>query len=245
MKRFFVLCLTLCLLFCTGCGSAPAASAAGSSALLSSASSASSEADGSHALPEESAASSGAPAHSTETEKAEEPPAQSAISAASTSGSASQSGGSSSKAPASTAGKPAASPTCTLEIRCDTLVACLDDLDKAVADLVPADGTLYAQTTLSFTEGESVFDVLERTLRQEGMHLEFVETPLYQSAYIEGIGNLYEFDGGPLSGWVYSVNGEFPNYGCSRYSLQDGDAIVWRYTCDLGADVGGDNGAWS
>ena len=45
--------------------------------------------------------------------------------------------------------------TFTLEIRCDTLVACLDDLDKAVADLVPADGTLYAQTTLSFTEGES------------------------------------------------------------------------------------------
>ena len=38
---------------------------------------------------------------------------------------------------------------------------------------------------------------------------------------------------------MYNVNGWFPNYGCSRYALQDGDVIRWRYTCDLGADVGG------
>ena len=62
---------------------------------------------------------------------------------------------------------------------------------------------------------------------------------------IEGIANLYEFDGGPLSGWVYSVNGVFPNYGSSKYALKDGDQVLWQYTCDLGADVGGDNGAWS
>ena len=55
----------------------------------------------------------------------------------------------------------------------------------------------------------------------------------------QGIHNLYEFDCGELSGWMYNVNGWFPNYGCSRYALQDGDVIRWRYTCDLGADVGG------
>ena len=27
-------------------------------------------------------------------------------------------------------------------------------------------------------------------------------------------------------------------YGCSRYRLQDGDVVEWKYTCDLGADVG-------
>ena len=31
----------------------------------------------------------------------------------------------------------------------------------------------------------------------------------------------------------------FPNYGCSAYKLQDGQDIVWCYTCNgLGADVG-------
>ena len=58
------------------------------------------------------------------------------------------------------------------------------------------------------------------------------------SVYVEGIHYLYEFSCGPTSGWVYTVNGEFPNYSCSDYVLQDGDVIQWSYTCDLGQDVG-------
>ena len=60
---------------------------------------------------------------------------------------------------------------------------------------------------------------------------------------IEGIANLYEFDCGELSGWMYKVNDWFPNYGCSRYELKDGDKVEWVYTCDLGKDVGGDYSA--
>lgn len=69
--------------------------------------------------------------------------------------------------------------------------------------------------------------------------MEYRDTPIYNSAYIEGIHNLYEFDCGELSGWMYSVDGWFPNYGCSRYQLKDGEVIKWVYTCDLGYDVGG------
>ena len=43
---------------------------------------------------------------------------------------------------------------------------------------------------------------------------------------------------GNESGWMYKVNGWSPNYGCSRYQVEDGDVICWVYTCDLGADVG-------
>ena len=63
-------------------------------------------------------------------------------------------------------------------------------------------------------------------------------TPMYNSYYIEGINQLYEFDCGDKSGWMYSVNGWYPNYGCSSYEVKDGDKIEWRYTCDLGSDVG-------
>ena len=93
--------------------------------------------------------------------------------------------------------------------------------------------------TVTFYEGESVFNVLQRTCKQQKIHMEFSNTPIYNSAYIEGIHNLYEFDVGNLSGWMYKVNGWFPNYGCSRYQLKDGDVIEWVYTCDLGYDVGG------
>ena len=130
-------------------------------------------------------------------------------------------------------------PTCTVSISCAAILENFDRLNAEKADLIPADGVLLAPTAVEFTEGESVFDVLKRVCRENKIHMEFSETPVYQSAYIEGIGNLYEFDCGEGSGWMYRVNGEFPNYGCSRYPLQDGDTVEWVYTCDFGADVGG------
>ena len=129
--------------------------------------------------------------------------------------------------------------TCTLTVRCDSILAHMDWLDPEKAELVPADGVLFPTATVTFYEGESVFHVLQREMKKAGIHLEFTNTPIYNSAYIEGIGNLYEYDCGELSGWMYKVNGWFPNYGCSRYPLQAGDDIQWVYTCDLGLDVGG------
>ena len=77
----------------------------------------------------------------------------------------------------------------------------------------------------------------------EGILFEFETTPLYSGVYIEGIANLYEFDCGPLSGWMYAVNGAFPNYGCGTCKVKSGDRIQWIYTCDLGRDIGGDDSA--
>lgn len=129
--------------------------------------------------------------------------------------------------------------TCTISISCATILNNMEYCSPEKVELVPADGVILAPITVTFNEGESVFDVLQRTCRQQGIHLEFEYTPVYNSAYIEGIANLYEFDVGQLSGWMYRVNGWFPNYGCSRYQLSNGDVIEWVYTCDLGYDVGG------
>ena len=129
--------------------------------------------------------------------------------------------------------------TCTLSVRCNTILDNIDWLDPEKVELVPEDGVIFPTTTVTFYEGESVFNVLQREMRKAGIHMEFEDTPMYNSAYIEGINNLYEFDCGELSGWMYKVNGWFPNYGCSRYQLKEGDVIEWVYTCDLGVDVGG------
>ena len=128
---------------------------------------------------------------------------------------------------------------CTLSVRCDTILDNIANLDPEKVELVPSDGVIFAEMTVTFYEGESVFNVLQREMKRHKIHMEFVNTPIYNSAYIEGINNLYEFDCGELSGWMYKVNGWFPNYGCSRYQLMDGDVIEWVYTCDLGRDVGG------
>lgn len=128
--------------------------------------------------------------------------------------------------------------TCTLEVRCDTLLNNLEQMTKEKAALVPEDGTLLAVTEVEFAGGNSVFDVFRQTMRSEKIHFEYVDASVYDSVYIEGIGNLYEFDCGPQSGWMYSVNDVYPGLGCSAYTLADGDVIVFSYTCDLGADLG-------
>ncbi len=130
---------------------------------------------------------------------------------------------------------------CTFSIECSTILNNLDQLEPGKLEMVPSGGTILSTTTVTFSEGESVFDVLQRLCREKGIHLESSWTPIYNSAYIEGIHNLYEFDCGSLSGWMYRVNGWYPNYGCSRYQLADGDRVEWRYTCDLGKDIGGAN----
>lgn len=128
--------------------------------------------------------------------------------------------------------------TCTLTVRCDTILNNLSRLNQEKLELVPESGVIFGPTTVTFYEGESVFNVLQREMKKAKIHFEFVNTPVYNSAYIEGINNLYEYDCGELSGWTYKVNGWFPNYGSSRYQLQAEDQVEWVYTCDLGVDVG-------
>lgn len=129
-------------------------------------------------------------------------------------------------------------PSCTISISCAALLQSMDALDKDKRELVPADGVILAPTKAEFAPGESVFDVLRRVCRDKGIQMESNFTPAYDSAYIEGIANLYEFDAGEKSGWMYSVNGAFPGFGSSKYALSDGDTVCWAYTTDLGADVG-------
>lgn len=131
--------------------------------------------------------------------------------------------------------------SCSIAIYCDTILDNWDALDTAKASYVPSDGVILAPTQVSFESGETVFDVLTRVCEACEIQIEYSWTPLYDSYYIEGIHQLYEFDCGPQSGWMYKVNEWFPNYGCSAYKLTGGESIVWCYTCvGLGADVGGD-----
>lgn len=128
---------------------------------------------------------------------------------------------------------------CSFSISCATVLDNMDILDKSKKEIIPDDGWILKPVTVNFNEGESVFDVLKQVCRDNKIQLEFSFTPIYNSAYIEGINNLYEFDCGSLSGWMYEVNDWFPNYGCSRYEVKNGDVIEWQYTCDLGGDIGG------
>ncbi len=127
---------------------------------------------------------------------------------------------------------------CTISIECSTILDNLNSFKIEKLDILPSDGIILAETRVGFREGESIYDVLVRETKNRGIHMEASYTPIYDSAYIEGIANIYEFDCGSASGWTYCVNGIFPNCGCSGYKPANGDRIELRYTCDYGSDVG-------
>ena len=128
--------------------------------------------------------------------------------------------------------------TVTLSVRAHTILYNMHLLHQDKHELVPEDGWILPPTVVAAYEGESVFNVLQREMRRNRIHMVSRWTPIFNSAYVEAINNLYEFDVGPLSGWMYSVDGWFPNFGASRYLLSDGDVIEWVYTVDLGRDLG-------
>lgn len=128
---------------------------------------------------------------------------------------------------------------CTIAILCNTILNNAEKLEEAKAPYVPKDGVILPMTTVEFTPGETVFDVLKRVCEAADLQIEYSWTPLYDSYYVEGINHLYEFDCGFESGWMYQVNDGFPNYGSSAYEVKPGDKIEWKYTCTgLGTDVG-------
>lgn len=130
-----------------------------------------------------------------------------------------------------------AAPSCTVSISCTTVLDNWDKLSEAKRTVVPSNGIILGTVTVELQEGDTVFSVLQRVVSDYNIQMEYSVSPLYQTTYIEGLGNLYEKDCGARSGWMFAVNGVFPNYGASDCTVQDGDSIRWLYTCDLGRDL--------
>lgn len=92
--------------------------------------------------------------------------------------------------------------TCTVQIRCDTILNNMDRLTAGKNIYVPASGVILDTSKVEFVQGESVYDVLKRACVHAGIPLEYSWTVEYGGYYIEGINNLYEFDCGAQSGWM-------------------------------------------
>ncbi|MDT2815014.1 DUF4430 domain-containing protein [Vagococcus carniphilus] len=135
------------------------------------------------------------------------------------------------------------SETVTLSIEAKTLLDNMDKLDENLRSekYVPDNGVILKETEVVLRNKDTVFDLLNRTTRYNKIQFDYQgsDNNSFGSNYIKGINYLYEFSAGPLSGWMYKVNGKFPDYGVSKYLAKDKDKIEIIYTCDLGRDIGG------
>ena len=83
------------------------------------------------------------------------------------------------------------------------------------------------EVTYTVPKESTVLDVLEKAFDDNGIP--------YTNAdgnYISRINGLAEFDNGALSGWLFMINGRYPDKGVAGQTLNDGDEIILHYTDD-------------
>jgi len=88
---------------------------------------------------------------------------------------------------------------------------------------------------LDMQPGDTVYSLLRRT----GLDISSRGSAGLEGMYVEAINGWGEFSDGPLSGWMYRVNGNFPGFSSSLYVLNDGDSVEWLFTRNLGNDLQG------
>ena len=94
------------------------------------------------------------------------------------------------------------------------------------------EGVILPKTEVEIKKGDTVLSITRRVLDSKGIDFRI------RSGYVVGIDGQNEFDKGPTSGWMFSVNGDFPGIGPGSVTVEDGDYIQWLYTTNLGEDIG-------
>lgn len=83
------------------------------------------------------------------------------------------------------------------------------------------------RTSVLVDRNSTVLDVIKKVLGTEGIPY---QNPTGE--YIESIRGLGELDNGDRSGWMYTVNGKYPDKGIAEQGVKKGDKIILHYTDD-------------
>lgn len=118
---------------------------------------------------------------------------------------------------------------CSITIECKSILNNMDDLKKGHESYVPKNGIMLDNYKATLKSKSTVYDLLKKACNDKGITYTAKDT-MY-SVYIVGINNIDEKDCGKNSGWMYSVNGSYPNVSVDSKKLKDGDKVVFTYTC--------------
>ncbi len=118
---------------------------------------------------------------------------------------------------------------CSITIECKSILDNMDDLKKGHESYVPKNGIMLENYKTTLKSKSTVYDLLKKACMDKGITYTAEDT-MY-SVYIVGINNIDEFDCGKQSGWMYNVNGSYPNVSVDSKKLKDGDKVVFTYTC--------------
>lgn len=124
--------------------------------------------------------------------------------------------------------------TVNIKVDCITALSSLPDELKN-GNYIPENGIII-DTAVEYEDGDTAFTVLTKAAKKDKVQIDYNGEGT--SVYVRGISHLYEFDCGSLSGWMVSINGKFSDEGANSVSVKQNDTVEWRYSCNLGADIG-------
>lgn len=82
------------------------------------------------------------------------------------------------------------------------------------------------QTTCTLAKGATAYDLFQKMMEDYAIPYQ-----VNANSYVSSISGLSEFTNGPRSGWMYTINDEFPDY-MNMVKLKDGDEMLFFYTDD-------------
>ncbi|WP_207671295.1 DUF4430 domain-containing protein [Paenibacillus cymbidii] len=140
--------------------------------------------------------------------------------------------------PASAAASTAAAPSAAASAPPSAAPAATPAVEAVTLRIVGDDkhGEILKETSVPVKGETTVLAVLSEATRARKLQMEY--SGKGAMAYVKGIDNLYEYDRGAKSGWLFRVNDVFAGKGAGTYEVKAGDRIEWLYTLDLGKDIG-------
>ncbi|MCD7741349.1 MAG: DUF4430 domain-containing protein [Ruminococcus sp.] len=98
-------------------------------------------------------------------------------------------------------------------------------------EILSDSGTFLNDIEIELSDESTVLDALILACNENNLSLDYepASKVLQNTAYINGIGGLYEGDCTKSSGWVYCVNGIEPDVGTDDYLLSDNDEILFEF----------------
>ncbi len=118
--------------------------------------------------------------------------------------------------------------TCTVTIECKKVLDNMDKLKSGHEAYVPSDGMILDSYSVTLKNGCTAYDMLKKACDDNSVSINMSKT--VYGTYIVGFNNIDEKDCGSGSGWLYFVNGSSPSRSCAKYSVKNGDSIVFSYT---------------
>ncbi len=125
--------------------------------------------------------------------------------------------------------------TATVSIDCKDVLKNIKTLDKAVKKIIPKNAYFLKNYKASVEKGDTAYSLILKVAKNNNIQIDCLspQESSYNTAYVKGIGNLYEKDCGKNSGWIFYVNGVSSQVGCSDYYVKDKDVIEFTYICDI------------